>query len=156
MEKRNKLRSTYFLNKTEENKKAYTMQRNKVNKLVNDEKKNSTAEKVKKGLIIYKIYRSTIGKKDSVIYPTDAQNKVAAMNQFFASIGGSLSLSLPRNSKKNFPEKIVNSVVFPSVTESKVQKYIDNMKSKTSCGFNETNNIEIKIFVQSLYFWLAF
>ena len=93
MEKRNKLRSTYFLNKTEENKKAYTMQRHKVNRLVNDEKKNSTAEKVKKGLNIYKIYRSTIGKKDSVIYPTDAQNKVAAMNQFFASIGGSLSLS---------------------------------------------------------------
>ena len=39
MEKRNKLRSTYFLNKTEENKKAYTMQRNKVNRLVNDEKR---------------------------------------------------------------------------------------------------------------------
>ena len=45
MEKRNKLRSTYFLNKTEENKKAFTMQRNKVNKLVNDEKRTQQLKK---------------------------------------------------------------------------------------------------------------
>ena len=118
---------------------------NKVNRLVNDEKKNSTAEEVKKGLNIYKIYRSTIGTKDSVIYPTDAQNKVAAMNQFFASIGGSFSLSLPRNSKNFFSERNVNSVVFPPVTESEVQKYIDNMKNKTSCGFDEISNRFLKI-----------
>ena len=45
------------------------MQRNKINRLVNDEKKNSTAKKVKKGLNIYKIYRSNIGKNDVLYIP---------------------------------------------------------------------------------------